>query len=399
MFKGEKLQEIRVLYGMSRAELAKNLDITEQAIWQFETNKVSPKISTTVLSLLKIFKVNINFFEAKPIISCVDEENISFQSEDLHSQKAVQMQITYINTIHSLIERLESYLTSPPKLIYSLVEEVNNILYEGKIDKKVINEIADIARNRLGISEHNDDLLYKLELSGINVLSRFNTDYLSGTGTYSLWTNDNTPYLILAVGKSFARRNFDLAHELGHLLLHRAVEFDILSSVEQEQKEQEANMFALKFLLPDTVFRESFETLVGNKVSQPDRYISLKQHFNVSIQTLEYKAFKLGYLTPAQNSYFYRQIHKKKYNVVEPLDRDITVYKAGKILNMLDIVLKNNLTNIQALTRSMLFSKELLAKILNVEETFFDRYETSARKYSPVIRMPEVSKRKDKDEQ
>ena len=58
MFKGEKLQELRLLYGMSRAELAEKLDVTEQAVWQFETNKVNPKLSPTVLTLAKLFKVN-----------------------------------------------------------------------------------------------------------------------------------------------------------------------------------------------------------------------------------------------------------------------------------------------------------------------------------------------------
>ncbi|MGV7292065.1 ImmA/IrrE family metallo-endopeptidase, partial [Mycobacterium kansasii] len=90
-----------------------------------------------------------------------------------------------------------------------------------------IAEISLLARERLGVSIHNDDLLYKLEMSGINVMSRF-MPVGSSADAYSLWTKDNVPYLVLAIGKSYARRNFDLAHELGHLLLHRAVDFEFL---------------------------------------------------------------------------------------------------------------------------------------------------------------------------
>lgn len=36
MFVGEKLTDIRVLHGYSRNELALALDVTEQAVWQFE---------------------------------------------------------------------------------------------------------------------------------------------------------------------------------------------------------------------------------------------------------------------------------------------------------------------------------------------------------------------------
>ena len=55
-------------------------------------------------------------------------------------------------------------------------------------------------------------------------------------------------------------------------------------------------------------------------MSQPDNYIELKQYFNVSIQALEYRAYKLGYLSVSQNSYFFRQIYQKGYKKIEPLD-------------------------------------------------------------------------------
>ncbi len=54
-----------------------------------------------------------------------------------------------------------------------------------------------------------------------------------------------------------------------------------------------------------------FEERVGKRVSNPDSYILLKSDLNVSIQALEYRAFKLGLLTPKQHSYFYRQIAQK----------------------------------------------------------------------------------------
>ena len=363
MFKGEKLQELRLLYGMSRAELAEKLDVTEQAVWQFETNKVNPKLSPTVLTLAKLFKVNIKFFEANPLVSHVNRGSIAFRNGDLASKKTIQMQEVYVNA--------------------AVVEEK---LQGKKLDKRLISEIALLARKHLDISIHNDDLLYRIEMSGINVLSRFMPEG-SSADAYSLWTNDNVPYLVLAIGKSYARRNFDLAHELGHLLLHRAVDFELLDINEHDLKEQEANEFASSLLLPENEFKKTFEKLVGTKVSQPDRYIPLKQYFNVSIQALEYKAFKLGYLTPAQNSYFYRQIHKKNYKIFEPLDREIPVYKPGKILSMLDVVLSNNLTDVQSLTYSMRISKEMLAEILNVEVAFFDKYKSSLNDYSQIIKL------------
>lgn len=386
MFNGEKLQELRLLYGMSRAELAEKLDITEQAVWQFETNKVKPKISPTVLSLSKLFKVDIRFFEGEVLSSSVNRGSIAFRNEDLASKKTIQMQEVYINAVHALIGKLENYLSSPPRVIYSLVKEVEALLEKKSLSNDVIVEVSDLARKRLGISVHNNDLLYQLEMSGINVLSRF-MPFGSSADAYSLWTTDGVPYLVLAIGKSYARRNFDLAHELGHLLLHRAVDFELLNNAEHDRREQEANFFASNLLLPDKEFKKKFELMVGSKVSQPDRYIGLKQYFNVSIQALEYKAYRLGYLTPAQNSYFYRQIHKKGYKISEPLDNETPVYKPGKILSMVDIVLSNNLTDVQSLRYSLRISKEMLAQILNVEISFFDKYKSNLGDYSQIIKL------------
>ena len=63
MFNGEKLTELRLLCGFSRAELAEKLDVTEQAIWQFETNKIPPKINPTQFKLARLFNVDLSYFE------------------------------------------------------------------------------------------------------------------------------------------------------------------------------------------------------------------------------------------------------------------------------------------------------------------------------------------------
>ncbi|HHJ7925300.1 TPA: helix-turn-helix transcriptional regulator, partial [Streptococcus pyogenes] len=45
MYNGEKIEELRLLFEMSRSELAQKLEVSEQAIWQFENGEVSPKTS------------------------------------------------------------------------------------------------------------------------------------------------------------------------------------------------------------------------------------------------------------------------------------------------------------------------------------------------------------------
>lgn len=61
MFYGEKLSSLRELNGLSRKELADKLDITEQAVWQYEKESILPRIEI-LNSLRNLFKVETKYF-------------------------------------------------------------------------------------------------------------------------------------------------------------------------------------------------------------------------------------------------------------------------------------------------------------------------------------------------
>jgi transcriptional regulator with XRE-family HTH domain len=51
LFYGDKLTELRELNGLSRKDLADKLSVSEQAVWQYESDKVTPRID--VLNALR----------------------------------------------------------------------------------------------------------------------------------------------------------------------------------------------------------------------------------------------------------------------------------------------------------------------------------------------------------
>lgn len=117
--------------------------------------------------------------------------------------------------------------------------------------------------------------------------------------------------------------------------------------------------------------------MVGKRVSNPDNYIALKKQYNVSIQALEYRAYKLGLLTPSQNSYFYRQIAKKKYKVIEPLDLEFIVKKPSKVRSILDVILSNNLLTLEQLGANQRVSLQFFSQLFNFNLKFFDKYKAN----------------------
>ncbi|WP_449463555.1 spr1629 family repressor/antitoxin [Streptococcus suis] len=365
MFNGDILKQLRLLYGMTRKELATKLDITEQAVWQFEKNETSPKTSVR-LKMTRLFGVRSDYFSQMVSTSNFDMTSIAFRNEAENTRKATDIQEAYLNTLDSLLVYLESMVTIPNQKIVDLVEFIS--LKEQ--DNASLEEIALFARDFLGISNDNSDLLYQLEKSGIYIFERNMTN---NEDAYSIWSNTNRPFIILGIRKTAVRRNFDLAHELGHLLLHRNIDFSALSREEFLEKESEANNFASYFLLPEEEFYKDMINLVGKRVSNPDNYIELKRKYSVSIQALEYRAFKLGLITPSQHGYFYRLINKKGYKTFEILDDEIIVRRPSKVRSMLHTILSNILT-VDSLFGTLKVDGGFLSHLLFVQPQFFDKY-------------------------
>ena len=106
-------------------------------------------------------------------------------------------------------------------------------------------------------------------------------------------------YAIIKINKNIqyiGKRRFTIAHEIGHLILHRNIQpifFDNDSTLEYFKKghqEAEANEFASELLMPETQFRTA---CMGKKFS-PDLLRQLAERFQTSITSIAYKFFQFG---------------------------------------------------------------------------------------------------------
>jgi Zn-dependent peptidase ImmA (M78 family) len=100
--------------------------------------------------------------------------------------------------------------------------------------------------------------------------------------------NKNIPYP--------GKKRFTLAHEIGHLILHKNVQplfLDDDSTLEYFKKghqESEANEFAAELLMPEVQFKKECD---GKKFS-PELLRTLAEKFQTSITSVAYKYFEHG---------------------------------------------------------------------------------------------------------
>ncbi|MBK0348998.1 XRE family transcriptional regulator [Aerococcaceae bacterium zg-ZJ1578] len=369
MFQGTKLQHLRTLHNLSRNELGKKLGISEQAIWQFETGLTEPKFSN-VTQLCTLFAVKSNYFYREvELQSQFSQSNLVYRLADNTSLKGVNAEIAYLDSVNYIIRYLESMLIVPETKMVYLRQMIKEIYLSHTVkDATLFDQLAQIVRDQLGIVD-NHKLLFQLERAGIHILEK---DVVGRADAYSAWSAENIAYIVLSKYKPLVRQNFDLAHELGHLLMHFDIDILDLDKQGYKQLEDEANAFASSFLLPK---QEIIEDLNGmNKFSNPDAYKPLKLKYNVSIQALEMRAYKLGYLSPKQHSYFYRQINLKQYKNLEPFDTELSPQRPGKIRYLLDTVLKNELTTLQELEDYFGVKLKFLEQLFSISHKFFEKY-------------------------
>ena len=225
MFIGKSLTNIRILNNLSRGQLAEEVGVTEQAIWQYENGYISPKLEV-VNKLKLIFKVKASYFYRADLLDKADLENlqlqhIAYRSETINTLSKTQSELMHIRFLDEFIKKIESKINYPSNLLLQLRKEALEYLRQNQnVDREdQITFIANLARQTIGLPKNsNQNLLFLFEKAGAFIVEKEIEETIEA---YSVWTEDNRPYIILGtIKKSTVRRNFDLAHELGHLLLH-----------------------------------------------------------------------------------------------------------------------------------------------------------------------------------
>lgn len=193
-----------------------------------------------------------------------------------------------------------------------LPDFLNGVSYRSLRDED-IERLAEAAREHWGIGLRPiPNVVTLLEQVGVVVASEaMETSQLDGL---SRWGSDGRPYVLLATDKqSFARRQFDAAHELGHLLLHRSVsESELVENF--KMIEDQAHRFASALLLPASQFSAE---VTSASIWELER---LKARWRVSIKAQIMRLQRLSIIDAEGATRLYKSYSAKGYSGSEPYD-------------------------------------------------------------------------------
>ena len=197
------------------------------------------------------------------------------------------------------------------------------------------------------------NLMRLVEKAGVVVaLSEFGGAAVSGV---TFRVPGRPPLILLNANHPGDRMRFTLAHELGHLVMHRFPTPDM---------EQEANDFASAFLMPSADVRPAFD---GRRVTI-ELLASLKPEWKVSMQSLLMRASSIGALTSNQSRYLWQQISARGWRLREPAGIDVPPERPS----VLDSIIR---THLDALEYTV---SELSGLVPLYDEEFVSMYGAAA---------------------
>lgn len=260
----ERLKEARLFRRMTMDELASIVGINKQAISQFENKKASPE-PITLRRIADALRFPYSFFvEGDPqsvIGNTYFRALYSSKKKDLVSQ---QIKTKYLTRIHAILSKKVKFknLNLPP--------------FDNG-ERMTIERLAMYVRQYWELGDAPiPNMVALLERNGI-IVGEFSTDSREIDAFYQYYEeNGNSTYCVVlgTDKKSFYRRQFNCAHELGHILLHeRYADLNEINREEFREREDEANDFAAAFLLPADTFGKDV-SVYPNRLSH---YVELKK--------------------------------------------------------------------------------------------------------------------------
>ena len=329
-----RIKQARVSRGLSMLDLSELIGTSKQAVSQYELGKNEP--SKLVLNrIANILKYDVSFFY-KPIpVNDKVSSPVFFRkkkSTKVKDVNAAKVKIEIFREIHDYLSQFVDF----PQLNFPKINYDDDGIYA--IDNDTIEEYALDLRKLWGLGDNPiDSLISVVQKNGIMV-SKVNLK-MDKLDAFSVWF-DNKPFIFLGGNKETnARIRFDIAHELGHLLMHADyyTEDDITNKLVYDKLEDEANRFAGALLMPREKFkRDIFSTSI-------DHFIQVKSKWKSSISSMIRRCDSLGILSENQVKYLNNQMTIRAYWKQEPLDTDTPVEKPFVHKQAINLLLENNI--------------------------------------------------------
>jgi len=300
---GDRIRQARLAAALTLKETAERVSAaggpsTRQALSNYERNERVPDAGTLLL-LARALDVRPSYFLTKPSFS-VDWK--AFRCHRAMGKNAKQSIKAFAKSVVERHMYLRDLLNTdepcslPTRRRVTVDEQAEEVAAElrkcWRLGEAPIESLTQTIERNGGIA-----VSVPLEVRGF--------DGLSG------YVNDACPVVAASRWRPDDRVRFDLAHELGHLLLD-------CEDLSEKEEEKCAHRFAGALLVPSSAMQRE---LGQRRRSLELRELALlKLKYGLSMQALLYRAEQSGVISETQRKRYHKEFGYRRWRKKEPVD-------------------------------------------------------------------------------
>ncbi|ADO70439.1 helix-turn-helix domain-containing protein [Stigmatella aurantiaca] len=309
-FIGSRLVEARLERGIPVRALAERVEISVPAIYGYEKGASSPR-ADVLRRLCDALDVPERYF-----LMPVEEQTgsaVFYRAQRSTSVAACNAAEAKLSWLHRLGTVVGQFVDLPSMSLPDFAIPRDPLaLSDGEVERFAVE-----TRRYWGLGQGPiSNMVALLEKHGV-LLARAQVDADALDGL-SQFFPDHAVGLLAANKESGPRSRFDVAHELGHLVLHRGVEQSRLNKPSEWRAfENQAHRFAAALLFPPEAFRHEVKSFTL------DGFFELKMRWKVSVRMMMMQAQRLGFLSDDAMTRLHINYARRGYKRSEPLDEQL----------------------------------------------------------------------------
>ncbi|MDD5248224.1 MAG: XRE family transcriptional regulator [Rhodocyclaceae bacterium] len=344
-FNGANLRLARVFHGLSLDDLAGQVKKSRQFLHKLETNSTVEPTADLAADLALHLRVATGFFY-RPAPAVLPEESVHFRKLFTTRSAIKQAAMAKAEMFLQLVDYLDEHLKLPAVSIPT-VADINSA--------DDIEQAAELCRRHweLGLGPI-DNMVRVAERAGA-VVTTFNSvsaevDALS----YAL----KRPVIVRNDAKpSACRQRFDIAHELGHFVLHQGLQTG------NRTTESQANRFASAFLLPRSMMAAHWPKAKGSRLDWLGMR-TFKLTWKVSKAAMLYRARQLDLIDDAQYKSGVITLRRTGEAITEREDNQIPLERPNMVSQALEILCNKARKTPDGLAEELGWSVALLEEVV-----------------------------------
>lgn len=293
LFTPSRLRWARERLMLARTDLASVTGVSVSALTSYEKGSSNPDVRDIEVLAAEL-GVHPEFFYLHDMEE-VPESVVSFRRASKTSKRqqcaargAAQMAVEFFGVIESAFKLPD--------------------LQVPEIDDATPEQAAEEVRAQWHLADRPiADMMSLLESKGVRILS---LDHRCKDVDAFCFSRDGVSYIFVSTVKTAERQRFDLAHELGHLVLHADLSTD---GAKSKERERQADSFASAFLMPAS--RIYTQSMNGAPV---ERILKAKKYWQVSAMAMARRLHDLKLLSDWQYRSVVIELSQRGYRSAEP---------------------------------------------------------------------------------